>query len=63
MVLILAVLEMMEELKKQEVPVTLVRARFLQQLQAREKQGLPSMRLRKEWGGVGAKCRAFRSTA
>jgi MoxR-like ATPase len=41
MVLILAVLEMMEELKKQEVPVTLVRARFLQQLQAREKQGLP----------------------
>ncbi|TMV49556.1 hypothetical protein FE783_13725 [Paenibacillus mesophilus] len=41
MVLILAVLDIIEELKKQEVPVTLVRARFLQQLQSREKQGLP----------------------
>jgi hypothetical protein len=41
MVLMLAVLDIIEELKKQEVPVTLVRARFLQQLQSREKQGLP----------------------
>lgn len=41
MVLILAVLETMEVLKKQEAPISQVRARFLKQLQAREKRGLP----------------------
>ncbi|PYI50280.1 MrcB family domain-containing protein [Paenibacillus flagellatus] len=41
MVLVLAVLDMMEEQKKQEVPITLARTQFLKQLQSRESQGLP----------------------
>jgi len=41
MVLTLAILDIIEELKKQEVPVNLVRARFLKLLQSRESQGQP----------------------
>ncbi|WP_223836555.1 MrcB family domain-containing protein [Paenibacillus oceani] len=41
MVLTLAILDIMEEQKKQEVPVNLVRVRFLKLLQSRESQGQP----------------------
>ncbi|MEF3306254.1 MrcB family domain-containing protein [Paenibacillus sp. GYB003] len=41
MVLVLAMLDTLEELKKREVPVTLVRARFLKLMQLRESQRLP----------------------
>lgn len=41
MVLILAMLDVIEELKRPEVPITRVRTQFLKLLQRREAEGLP----------------------